>query len=224
MNTAAAFAAAGEPVASALARFELLPSLLFHPARRAEWLPSQAGALADGTALHRHASAGLLRRLGLARIADRGDPALPVCAAPDPLFGQLTLACGLVLLGPMLRRMITRGDVRQACEQLGTEGLSFARGGATFWDAEPAAAAQAPDADGLRLQALRLGEALVAAATDAATGPVGRRGLLRLPADAPLRVAALPPDLQSPSGALGLVRRILAHMDPTWHSSFPDPR
>jgi len=59
---------------------------------------------------------------------------------------------------------------------------------------------------------------------EAGTLPVARRGLLRLPADAPLRASALPQDLQSPGSALVLARDVMADIDPTWHSSFPDPR
>jgi hypothetical protein len=233
MDHAAPAWPAGDPLAVAFRRFELLPSLLFHPSRVAEWLPPDASALGAGPSLHRHASAGLLRRLGLGRITQPREPALAVCMAPDALFNWLVLAGGLVLLGPMLRRVIARDDVRRVREQVGTDGLRFARAAGPLWDGELAVTSGTfPDAGlpgevpatGLRAEALRLGEALAAAAMDAGTPPVARRGLLRLPADAPMRASALPPPLQSPDDALALVRAVLHELDPTWLSSFPDPR
>jgi hypothetical protein len=220
-------------LAGALRRFELLPSLLFHPSRTAEWLPSDASTLEANARLHRHASTGLLRRLGLGRITQPNDPALAVCMAPQALFSSLVLACGLVLLGPMLRRVIAREDVQRVREQVGTEGLCFARASIALWDGAPAITSEAfPDAGlpgeapatGLRAEALRLGEAMVAAAMDAGTPPVARRGLLRLPADAPMRASALPAALQSPERALAFARATVCELDPAWHSLFPAPR
>lgn len=233
MNAAAHALPDGGSLAGALWRFELMPSLLFHPSRIDEWLPQAASGWTVGPRLHRHASAALLRRLGLGRITQPQDPALAVCMAPDPLFDSLVPACGLVLLGPMLRRVIARTDVQRVREQVGTDGLHHARSAAHLWDGEPAITidpypggglpGEAPAA-GLGAEALRLGEALLAAAMEAGTPPVARRGLLRLPADAPLRAAALPMALQAPDRALVLARGVLAELDPTWHSSFPDPR
>lgn len=214
------------PQSQALLRFNLNPSRLVHRSRAQALLPS--GLLAcwpdpelalDDARLHRHWSGALLADHGLLPPEAIDEPGLVLGAAPSPLFDQLALYCGLALLAPEIRRVITRSDVAALEAQVGSHGLAFARHGARrCWDAT-----QAPmslDAGAAAEQASLLGAAVLDLALQAASAPVAARGRIRLPADAGLVrdevVAAVADDARAQALALA----VLQELDPTWLSSF----
>lgn len=207
----------GHPLADSLLRFELLPSLALHPAQAARLLPAplqqllEAGQLAL-PALHRHWSALLRRELQLAPLADLQDPALPLALAPPPLFERLLQHAGLALLGPRVRRAITRAEVAAWRDKLGEEGLRYARHAPPLTEA---AADGAPD---------QLGAALLHTVFEAATPPVAARALLRLPPEAGAARTLLPAACAAPAAALALAQSVLASLEPAWLSSFPATR
>ncbi|MES2480736.1 MAG: SctK family type III secretion system sorting platform protein [Pseudomonadota bacterium] len=223
MNATARHAWMAHPLAGMLLRFNLEPAWLFHPSRQAEWQPEGAQALPAAGSLARHVSGALLRRLGLARVERLDDPALPLFMAPAPLFERLTLCCGLVVLGPSLRRVIARAEVLALQAQLGEDGLRFARAAARLWDAAGPVSME-PAANGVYEQALRSGAALLWLAAASAAEPVAQRALLRLPVDAQDAVIDLPHPLERPANALALARSVLDELEPAWLSSFPAPR
>lgn len=210
-------------MAGLLLRFNLEPAWLFHPSRAGEWQAQGADALPQGGTLGRHVSASLLRRLGLARVEGLDDPALPLFMAPAPLFDRLTLCCGLVVLGPSLRRVISRPEVLALQAQLGEAGLRFARTAVRLWDA-PTHVAFEPAANGVHEQALRAGAALLWLAAATAAEPVAQRARLRLPLEAQDAVIDLPHPLERPANALALALSVLDELEPAWLSSFPTHR
>lgn len=223
MSAIARHAWMSHPLAGMLLRFNLEPAWLFHPSRQSEWQDESAQALPAAGTLARHVSGALLRRLGLARVEGLDDSALPLFMAPAPLFERLTLCCGLVVLGPSLRRVIARPEVLALQAQLGQDGLRFARAAVRLWDAA-APAAVVPTANAVRAQALHAGAALLWLAATTAAEPVAQRARLRLPLDAQDAVIDLPHPLERPANALALARSVLEELEPAWLSSFPAPR
>jgi hypothetical protein len=223
MSTMARHAWMAHPLAGLLLRFNLEPAWLFHPSRQSEWQTESEQALPRGASLARHMSGALLRQLGLARVDGLDDPALPLFMAQAPLFERLTLCCGLVVLGPSLRRVIARAEVLALQAQLGEAGLHFARTAVRLWDA-PVPAAVEPASSAVYEQALGAGAAVLWLAAVSAAEPVRQRAHLRLPLDAQDAVVELPHPLERPANALALARSVLAELDPAWLSSFPAPR
>lgn len=208
------------PMAEALLRFNLVPSLLLHPGRDTDAPPAELKSLPG---LHRHRSAALLKRHGLDPVLDFEDPALPIAMLPQAHFERLLLLTGAALNAPHIRRTIARSEISELKARLGTEGMAAAR---TSTAATLSGLPVAPDWEPARADVLCMawGAAIVAQAFDAATPPVGRRGRLRLAPEAdvlrtPLAAAGLQPER-----ALRVARELLQSLEPAWLSSFPATR
>lgn len=214
------------PQSQALLRFNLNPSRLVHRSRTDTLLPP--GVLAcwadpdqalDDARLHRHWSGALLADYGLLPPGAIGEPGLVLGAAPGPLFDRLALYCGLALLAPEIRRVITRIDVAALEAQLGVQGLAFARHDSRqCWGATqapmPLAAGSAAE------QASHLGAAVLDLALEAASAPVAARARLRLPADAMQVRDEVAAAVVDDARAQALALAVLQELDPTWLSSF----
>lgn len=207
------------PQASALLAFELLPSLGLHPTQQARLLPL-AAARAHGERLeswHRHWSAALRARCGLEALTDLADPALPFAALPATAFDRLAWLTGAALAGRRLRLCIARADVDLVRREIGDEALDFARyRGPALQSGMLLDEEASLEAIGESVYAL--GVATLTRLFSSASPAVGGRGLLRLPVPAPEGMASLSLDADA---SLQLLRAVLAHIDPTWLSSFP---
>ena len=223
MSAAAVHDWLDHPFAPALLRFNLHVADLLHPQRHIEWepLPVQRADPRAVAGLGRHASAFILRRLGLRPVRSLDDPTLPLCMAGPDLFERLTRCCGLLVLGPAVRRVIVRAEVQALRAQLGEEGLHFCR------VQVPSTWAGGGDSPALRaesrVQALGLGGALLERAFACASPPVAQRARLRLAPDLDAWRGELPESLGNPAAALAAARGVLQILDPTWLSSFPAP-
>lgn len=214
------------PQSQALLRFNLNPSRLVHPSRAESLLPQ--GLLAcwpaldlalDDARLHRHWSGMMLADFGLVSSQALDEPCLAVGAAPTPLFDALALYCGLALLAPGIRRVITRSEVAALEAQLGSRGLAFARHDAQrCWGAMQSAVSLAAGA--VDLQARSLGAAVLDIALDDASAPVAARARLRLPVDAMQGRADVAGAVVDASQAQALALAVLQELDPSWLSSF----
>lgn len=236
---AASLACADHPLATAFWRFNVAIAELVHPTRRPALLPQawqrwSAGqgsqmrepALDDQAqrSVHRHWSAGLLRDMRLSAVTTFDDPRLPLAMAEQALFDRLLVSAGATLLGPSIRRLILRTEVAAVEAQLGPEVMQFLRRDALrLWPGtdDESPSALPPDA---AAAASRQGAALLATAFKGAPAAIGRRAILRLPAEAVLAGPELPPRLSDPSAALQLSRSTLQVLAPQWLSLFPAPR
>lgn len=216
------------PLAQDLLRFNLQPTRLMHPSRWTqflpasvcEWLADPAAAPVDEADLHRHAASDLLERLQLPPVDSLDDPVLALAMAPPSLFERLTLCCGMTLLGPAIRRVITRDEVAVLEERLQPWGLAFSRRAALrCWDGELGVATLTPErADE---QATALGSAVLDCVFEHAPPAVAERARMRLPvADAQAR-ADVEMALGEPGRAPALALSVLQELDSTWLSSFP---
>ena len=205
------------PLAEALLRFNLLPSLLLHPRRDAASARAELKAL---PALHRHRSVALLKEHGLDPVLDLHDPALPLAMLPDAHFERLLLLLGAALNAPHLRRTIAREELAVLKARLGSEGLAVAR---TPTAAALAGLPVAPDWDAAQAEALCMawGAAVLAQAFDAAAPAVGQRARLRLAPEADALRAPLSAAGLQPERALRIARELLQSLEPAWLSSFP---
>lgn len=218
-STAASHAWLLHPLAGALVRFNVLPSLFIHPLRAAAW--PAAGPLPS--AVHQHWSAALLRHESLEPVLSLDEPALSVALLPQELFTALTLHCGIRLNALHVRRAIARTEVEQLRAQLGDDGLAAAR---TRSAGSMAGLPSAPDWDAARARELceAWGAGLLARAFDGASPALARRAALRLPhAAAPVRARLAGAGLQ-PGDALALAHEHLHSLDPAWLSFFPAHR
>jgi hypothetical protein len=204
------------PLAEALLRFHLLPSLTLHPSRAGAW----AGFASRGDApagLHRHWSADMLRELPEGDVTALDDPALPVAMLPPAAFDRLLLTAGVVLNAQHIRRTIARDAVAKLRDELGEPLLALARARPADELPEPAAW----DAGKARATCIAAGTGLVAQSLEAASPAVAGRGRLRLPADAePLRRSLASAGLD-PQRALATACELVQSLEPQWHSSFP---
>jgi hypothetical protein len=208
------------PLAEALLRFSLLPSLLLHPRRDDAVRSAELKAL---PALHRHRSAALLRQHGFDPVLSLDDPALPLALLPPAHFDRLLLLLGAALNAPHIRRTIGREPLTALKAQVGSEGVAIARAptaaalsglpGAPKWSAAQAAAL-----------CTACGAALLALAFDAAAPEVAQRARLRLPPEADALRAPLAAAGLQPERALAVARELLQTLEPAWLSSFPAPR
>ncbi len=214
------------PQSQALLRFSLNPSRLVHPSRVTSLLPQgllgcwpdTAQALGDAR-LHRHWSGVMLAEFGLVPALALDDPGLALGAAPMPLLDDLALYCGVALLAPGIRRVITRTEVALLEAHLGGRGLAFARHGAQrCWGATQSAVPLA--AGSIDQQARSLGAAVLDMALDDSCGPVASRARLRLPADASQVRAEVAGAVAGASQAQALALAVLKELDPSWLSSF----
>lgn len=208
------------PLALALLRFNVLPSLLLHPSRAGGWPVAPQDAPA---ALHRGWSARLLEELRLDPVLSMDDPALPLAMLPPELFSRLVLYGGIALNASHIRRAISRADVVHLMDQLGDEGMAFARArhgqGLAALPVFPGWSA-----DRARERCTHWGHALLAQAFAAATPAVAQRGALRLPADIEPRRRQVDGAGLAPATALALAREFLEYLEPQWLSSFPETR
>lgn len=221
------------PLAVAFLRFNLQVADLQHPSRDAPWREGEDPEVRSGAAgalvpeirsrLARHTSLEMLGGLDpkQAVVPDFNDPALPVFMASEACFERLIVACGLVVLGPGIRRIITRDELQALRAELSREELAFARGRASELVHHIERPGVMVSLGRVRLQATELGQQVLYIATSQATPPVACRARLRLPAD--LRHESLQDPLSQleAASALGLARSALHEVDPEWLSLFP---
>lgn len=208
-----------------LLSFNLLPSRWAHRQRLASWARAASRLPRDAAGerrLHRHLSAAFLRseRPGVVQSLD--DPLLAVFLADEATLDPLVLHCGLVILGPAIRRVILRDEVKDLHTSLGEYGLSFAR--------HEAAGLGLPGLERLPVlpllpskshaQAVALGTALLLQASRGATVPVAARAVLRLAPSVMDEALVLPSLLCEPQDAARLALTTLDHLDPAWMSLF----
>ncbi len=223
------------PLAGAFLRFNLALADWGHPSQDVPWQLSgdaierlvALGALPpDGPrVVRRHASATILQSLEPNEVVVPGfsDPALPVFMASAETFERLQVGCGLVLLAPAIRRVITREELQALRTELTSEELGFARGrtvASTSGDfrAEPEVALALGQ---VRVQARKLGQEVLAFAAQAASPPVACRARLRLPPLPPAESLQVPAALRDGAAALAHARAVLQEVDPEWLSLFP---
>ena len=220
-----------EPLARPLLEFNFLPACLCHPDRLPPgWaaLEQQIAGLsgdpaASGRELrraYRLASAVLLPGLHDQWVVSLDDPALPLFMAPAKTFHRLVLHLGLVPLGPSVRRVIARDEVRALEEKLGLEALDFARREAARWWPGTADTAPVLEAEP-HAQARLLGAAVLCSVACQATAPVAIRAQLRLPELAQDATARLPAPFRDGPLPLALALSTLHKLDPQWTSLFP---
>ncbi len=218
------------PQSQALLRFNLNPSRLVHPSRVQALLPPgllacwpDPGQALEDPRLHRHWSGALVAEHGLLPPESIDEAGLVLGALPQPLFGPLAMYCGLALLAPEIRRVITRTDVAALEAQVGPRGLAFARRGARgFWGAMRSPVALA--AGEVAVPAMHLGAAVLDLAWTGASVSVAGRARLRLPAGA-LDVhdearSAVVDAVEGEDRARALALAVLQELEPTWLSSF----
>ena len=215
------------PLAEPMLRFNLLPSLLLHPAQAERLLPESLRQLLDEDSeaiptavLHRHWSAALRRELNLGPVDSLEEPTLPIALLDAEGFERLGLWCGIALLATSIRRTIAREDVAMLQAQLGRSGIRFARRDAVGMlpgGEAPVAQLQSDAA----AQASLLGSGLLWSAFGNAGPAVAGRARLRLAPDACNAVESLPGFLADGPTALTLATNILEFLDPPWLSSFP---
>jgi type III secretion protein K len=205
------------PIAQELLRFDQLPSQWLHPSRAN--VPSQLAGVAS---LHRHWSALLRREHALEAVRDPADPLLPIALLPPERFARLVLFAGVALLAGGLRRTIAREPLAQLAQQLGADGLQFARAEAPRLALPPVEERIDPGA--ARAQCERWGAALVAIALESASPGVARRAWLRLPADIEDERERLAKAGLEAARALDAARELLQKLEPAWLSSFPAAR
>ncbi len=223
------------PLAGAFLRFNLALADLGQPSYEVPWqLPEDVmdrlvamGALpSDGPrVVCRHASAMILQSLASDEVVVPGfsDPALPVFMASAETFERLQLGCGLVLLAPAIRRIITREELQALRAELTADELSFARSRALVSTAGGAYAESEVTLSlgQVRVQARKLGQEVLAFAAQAASPPVACRARLRLPPLPPTESLQLPAALRDGPAALAHARAVLQEVDPEWLSLFP---
>lgn len=198
--------------------FDLLPSLTLHAGQSEIWMPS-VGVRQHSrklSHLHRHWSAALRKVALLEAVTDLADPALPLAMLPSERFDRLIMVAGAVRVGQRLRRCIVREEVAFIRQQIGDEPLDFVLRHSE--DIAPGLAF----ASHWKLSAVEvivrvLGAAALASVFKAATPPVGRRGLLRLPPGAWTTSSQKLDAVQT----LQFFRSMLLEIEPQWLSLFP---
>lgn len=204
------------PLAEAILRFQLLPSMLLHPARE------QQGAWPDAQSLplrHKHESAAMFEQLGIDPTLGLADPALPIAILPSPKFETFQLLLGAAANARHIRGVISREEVALLRTQLSTEALALVR---TPLGRKIEALASASNWETTRAAELcaACGGALLALAFDAATPAVRTRALLRLPPESEASRAGWLAH-GAPEKALLAARDLLQSVEPVWLSSFP---
>lgn len=211
----------------------LAPAAWVHASHWPQVLPPQVQALLEEDTpapLRRaawcQANACVLSHFALTPVEDEGDPCLPAALLPLPAWERWVLHCGLLALGPQVRRIIAGQDVQALRAQWGDEGLQFARrqGAAQAARKEPEAADPVSAAlmpDEAQAQATQLGQAIVHSASAHAGEPVARRLRLRLPVDAGVGAVYLSSLWTESARAWQAAREVLQEIDPSWCSLFP---
>ncbi len=204
------------PLASALAQFNLLPSIGLHASRRSARSVPETDLPG---AVHRRVSQALLQEYRLEAVLNFDEPALPLALLPPELFEQLALYCGLAMNARNIRRAITRDEVSVLQEQLGEPALAFARarhGGGLAGLPPPA------DWDPQQARACceAWGHGLLSLAFGNASESLARRVWLRGPDTATSFRQQLESAGLSAESALALAREFLDVLEPTWLSSF----
>ena len=207
------------PRAEALLRFDMLPSTWLHPSRAGGLVPAALEGLA---ALHRHLSAALRREFSLQAVTGFDDPTLPIALLPDDRLARLAFFAGIALLRTQVRQAIAREPVAHLREQLGAEALDFAHPSHDGFELTFMEEVLQPEA--ARTQCERWGYAWLAQVFEAAESGVGRRALLRLPADTEAGRERLAEAGLAPAQALAMARGLMQQLEPTWLSSFPAAR
>ncbi len=222
-------------------RFMLCPASLLHASQGYPGLGladgSWLGQRVDGPVsawpsavrpdrIQRHLSSWILRSLREDEsYTDRlVDPALPVFMPPRALFERLILHCGLSVLSPFIRRIITREEIQALRAELSVDAWNFIHSERSrLWLPGPA--------DGLELQfgqvhaqANQLGGEVLFCAAVMASPAVASRARLRLSRSIDLQSLKLPATLRAAEAALSLSRGALQVLDPEWIALFPDSR
>lgn len=216
----------GHPQAAALLRFDQLPSLFLHSSRIDEHVPTAARALLKATAegtpawlrLHRYCSQSLSQSLGLAQLEDAEDPTLCIAALSPPLWERLQRLAGAALAAPRLRLVIAGEQVRAIEKELGSESIDYICQTENHLHPGLPQSLTLTTAT-LAASCLQWGASLVAHAFDDGTPATAQRARLRL---AQKTIDSIPDALKpiSQSAALQLLLGLVAHIDPSWHSSF----
>lgn len=217
------------PLAGAFLGFNLLPAGLMH----ASWEQEPTAACAPDVRNDlwpggrrrrtRHASMAILRGFpkDQALVDGFADPTLPVFMASQEGFDRLAMFCGLVLLIPSIRRIITRDELQALRAELSESELQFARGGGARWvpaDLDPPLMVSIGH---VHQQARDLGDEVLLFAIEQALPPVACRARLRLPVNLSTESPRLPPVLRDGGKALALARGVLQELDPEWLALFP---
>ncbi len=234
MQTSAMLAWLDRPLAADFLRFNLMLSLLIgagQPGGRAA--PAESGPQTSGgtevpgidsARLERHTSRAILATLGKDEQVVDGftDPALPLFMPSNRRFEELRVACGLVVLGPAIRRIITRPELEALRNELSAAEVDFARtAGSRCWPGDDAVL-PLPGGN-VRACARSLGTGVLRHAAQGASKAVACRAHLRLADDADGSSLEVPPALTDTATALALARSILQELDPEWISLFPNP-
>jgi hypothetical protein len=212
----------GQAVAEHVLKLSLFPSLGLHSTQAAALLPPLmqvcfediqspvSARLIRAEVMHRHISRWLLNSQQLSPILDISDPALPLAALPVSVFQKLVLYIGLGMLSHSLRQSISREEVGLLRQVLGVSAMDFSlRCEVQDIKSVPVDFTRLPE------QATQIGSVVLANIFERSSDAVGKRGLLRLPAQ--LDAAPIQSDLQSFSLAISALNFI----DPEWLSSFP---
>lgn len=228
MQAALAQPAWSSALGQRLLAFNLLPSRCLHPTHWAwdEWTQGLDRSALDPAGLrrlHRQVSAALLRSREFGTVSALDDPMLPVFMLDTEVFHRLGRYCGLLVLGPAIRRVILRDEVRALQAELDSAEVDFARKVAPrLWACRPSSGTEASLAFGaLDGQVQAMGAGLLFLAAQSATPPVAQRALLRLPRSAQDDVLGLPVSIGDRLVAAQLVLSVLDHLDPVWLSEFP---
>lgn len=174
--------------------------------------------------LHRQVSAALLRDRNPGIVSTLDDPLLPLFMSDEKTFERLGRHCGLLVLGPAIRRVILRDEVKALQSELNPAELDFARKVATrLWAGQPSMGAE-PSLPFGRLddRVEAMGAGLLFLASQRATSPVAERALLRLPEDVQDDVLDLPESLADRRVAAELALSVLEYLDAAWLSEFPN--
>ena len=211
-------------MAHSLLLFNALPSQLLHASRWAALMPLGRPSEISDKQWNRHCSTLLLSDLDQDPILSLDHPALPLAMLPEPVFNQLLLWGGTLLLAPSIGRVISKIEVLEINQQLGQDAVNFALYHApallkTPFESQTGFAFSAGQS---REKALYLGAMLLAAAFATAPPGIALRGLLRLPTEDSLNTMALPAAVfQNNLQALAVARSITDLLEPQWLSSFP---
>lgn len=220
-----------EPLAQPLLEFNFLPVGLCHADHEppgwsafmqeiALFHDDPAASACERRRALRLASGPMLSDLQDEWVTDLDDPTLPLFMASAETFDRLVLHLGLVPLGPSVRQVIARDEVRALEAALGAQALGFARRLAARWWPGAAESPLALEADP-RSQALLLGAGVLLSLACQASPPVAQRARLRLPAAAVQALDRLPSPFREGPLALDVASFTLQHLDPTWAAMFP---
>jgi hypothetical protein len=197
----------------ALAEFNQDPAAYLHETRRADFFPAGAREeLWEYPLSRRHLSRHILERIGGELCLDAKRPEWAVALLDSRGLDRLARHVAGALVGPRVRRSLSRSEVLRWRDWLEADALDFAltRAGLLPFHAQADAGAGT---------ALDLGRAWIVAASRRWHDAISRRFLLKLPAGDLAQADAV-------DGALAarLVSSVLSIVEPRWCSSFATMR